>query len=245
MLKEAVDDELLSKNPAHGVKPFPKNDSMQRKPFKSSEVKLLIKKAADPKWYDLIFSQKAATPRLRLDRSQDWPGMILFGYYIGNRISDIAYLTWENIDLSRGLATFVPSKTKKKLKFYQVPLHPSLIQWLKGRLGEQRPSGPVFPTLFQTSTSGKCGLSSQFNTIMDYAKVDRMLVRPASNGIRALYARSFHSLRHTSNSALAKANVSQELRMKIIGHQSQEVNMDYTHHEIETMRAAINKLPKL
>lgn len=143
MLGEPVDDELLSKNPAHSLKPFPEDDSMQRKPFHGDEVKLLIIKAADPNRHELVFSKKAANPRLRLDRCKDWPGMVLFGYYTGTRISDIARLTWENIDLSKGIATFVPSKTKKMLKFYQVPLHPSLILWLKQRCGKQKQTGPV------------------------------------------------------------------------------------------------------
>lgn len=248
MLAEAVEDGLLSKNPMGGMKPLPENESMKRKPFLTAEVKILIKKAGEDGWYSLIFSKKAKTPRLRLARCSDWPGMILFAYYTGARISDIARLTWENIDLSSGIATFVPSKTKKQLPSYSVPLHPSLIKWLESQYSKAKEPDsvdPVFLSLYSTSTSGKCGLSSQFSAIMNYAEVDRMLVRPASKGVRALYARGFHSLRHTNNSNLANADVSQELRMKIIGHQSQEVNKVYTHHETETMRLAVNKLPSL
>jgi len=245
MLTDAVDDGLLWQNPMSGLEPLPENDSMKRQPFLIDEVKLLIAKAGDDGWYGLIFSKKAKTPRLRLERCLDWPGMILFGYYTGTRIRDVARLTWSNIELSSGIATFVPAKTKKQMPSYQVPLHPSLIKWLEIQYSKTGQRGPVFPSLYNSSTSGKCGLSSQFIAIMGYAKVDRILVRPASKGIRALYARSFHSIRHTSNSDLANADVSQELRMKIIGHQSKEVNKVYTHLEIETMRSAIKKLPSL
>ncbi len=119
------------------------------------------------------------------------------------------------------------------------------LTWLKSRYSTTAQRGPVFPTLYRTTPGGKVGLSLQFVTIMDYAKIDRILVRPAAKGIRAQYARGFHSLRHTSNSALANADVSQEMRMKIIGHQSQEVNQIYTHHELEKMRTAIEKLPAI
>jgi integrase len=245
MFKEAVSDDLLITNPASGLKSLPEDDSITRKPFTSEEVQKLIKKAGEPGWYSLIFSPKTTKPRLRLNRCHDWPGMVLFGYYVGTRIGDIARLTWENINFERALATFVPSKTKQHIKSYTVPLHPRLVTWLKSRYSTTAQRGPVFPTLYRTTPGGKVGLSLQFVTIMEYAKIDRILVRPAAKGIKAQYARGFHSLRHTSNSALANADVSQEMRMKIIGHQSQEVNQIYTHHELEKMRTAIEKLPTI
>jgi len=62
---------------------------------------------------------------------------------------------------------------------------------------------------------------------------------------RSLSALSFHSLRHSFNSALANAGVSQELRQKLTGHASAEINAHYTHHEIETLRRAVEAIPRL
>ncbi len=245
MLKEAVEDDLLTNNPAKGVKSLPEDDSVTRKPFTSDEVKKLIEKSGEIGWYGLVFSQRADKPRLRLNRCSDWPGVILFGYYVGTRIGDIARLTWQNIDLDGEVATFVPSKTKRNLKIYQVPLHTRLVSWLKEQRRNSERDGPVFPSLFHTTTSGEHGLSLQFVAIMKHANIDRILIRPATKTRRAQYARGFHSLRHTSNSALANAKVSQEIRMKIMGHQSEDVNTGYTKFEIETMRSEINKLPPI
>jgi hypothetical protein len=36
-----------------------------------------------------------------------------------------------------------------------------------------------------------------------------------------------------------------EVRQKFTGHASAEMNQHYTHHEIETLRAAVEKLPTL
>jgi integrase len=52
-------------------------------------------------------------------------------------------------------------------------------------------------------------------------------------------------LRHSFTSALANQNVSAELRMKLTGHSSDAVHRGYTHHEIETLRQAVLKLPSL
>ncbi len=245
MFQTAVKEGVLLANPASGLERLPENDSVEREPFDTEEVKILFEKAGEPEWHAMIFSPKTSKPRLRLNRCNDWPGMVLFGYYVGTRIGDIARLRWNNVNLDLGTVSFRPKKTKAKLKLLKVPLHPSLMQWLESRDIPKDRSEPIFPTLFKTSPSGKTGLSSQFSTIMDYAKIDRRLIRPAANGMKALYARGFHSLRHTINSALANADVSPEMRMKIIGHQTQEVNQIYTHIEIEKLRSEIHKLPAI
>lgn len=245
MFQAALKEDALLANPAFGLEQLPENDSVEREPFETEEVRILFEKAGDSGWHTLIFSPKTSKPRLRLNRCEDWPGMILFGYYVGTRIGDIARLRWSNVNMDLETVTFRPKKTKAKLKSLKVPLHPSLVQWLKSRKIPKDRNEPIFPTLFKTSPSGKTGLSSQFATIMDHAKIDRRLIRPAANGMRALYARGFHSLRHTSNSALANADVSQEMRMKIIGHKSKEVNQIYTHIELENMRKEIEKLPAI
>jgi len=44
---------------------------------------------------------------------------------------------------------------------------------------------------------------------------------------------------------MANAGVPVEVRQKFTGHASAEMNVHYTHHEIETLRSAIGKLPTL
>jgi hypothetical protein len=44
---------------------------------------------------------------------------------------------------------------------------------------------------------------------------------------------------------MANAGVPVEVRQKFTGHASAEMNQHYTHHEISTLRAAVEKLPTL
>jgi integrase len=66
-----------------------------------------------------------------------------------------------------------------------------------------------------------------------------------SSAGRNVFARSFHSLRHTFVTALAHANVPVELRQKLAGHASEGQSLHYTHPEFAALRNAIEKLPSL
>jgi integrase len=56
---------------------------------------------------------------------------------------------------------------------------------------------------------------------------------------------SFHSLRHSFNSAMANADVPLEIRQKLTGHASKDMNKHYTHLELETVRRAVESIPQL
>ena len=62
---------------------------------------------------------------------------------------------------------------------------------------------------------------------------------------RDLSVLSFHSLRHSFNSALANAGVAPEVRQKLTGHASESMNRHYTHLELDTLQKAIHTLPKV
>ena len=61
--------------------------------------------------------------------------------------------------------------------------------------------------------------------------------------MRSRTSLTFHSLRHSFNSAMANAGVSQEVRQRLTGHASAEMNKLYTHHELAPLRAAISAIP--
>jgi integrase len=64
-------------------------------------------------------------------------------------------------------------------------------------------------------------------------------------GVRQLSRRTFHALQHNFTSALANQGVAPELRMKLTGHKTEAVHRGYTHHELEKLRAAVEKIPSL
>jgi integrase len=187
--------------------------------------------------------------KLIAEAVEDWKGLILAGYYTGARLKDLATLQWANVNLDKRFILFRQSKTKRyaSKSAVQIPIHPELEEYFLNLIGPNLgPKGPVFPELHDKPGSGKSGMSMAFKRIMSRAGIDDGS-RPSERGGkgRATSLLSFHSLRHSFNSALANAGVSQELRQKLTGHASAEMNALYTHHELETIRGAIETIQRL
>ena len=125
-----------------------------------------------------------------------------------------------------------------------LPIHPELAAWLKKQtrgIGK----APVFPTLAGKSGGGKSGLSSMFRRIMERAGVEGRILRERNGEGRSQSSLSFHSLRHSFNSALANAGVAQEIRQKLTGHASASMNEIYTHRDLDPLRKAVALIPSL
>lgn len=167
----------------------------------------------------------------------DWPAAILFGYFTGARLGDVANMPRNAIDWRKELIHFTPSKTGKAVT---IPLHPDLKRELLKTPAIGR--GFLFPSLAGKGTGGRDGLSGKFAAIMEKAGIASKKTQQVEGG-RSTSKLSFHSLRHSFNSALANAGVSQEIRQKLTGHTSAEVNAQYTHHDLEPLRAAISSIP--
>jgi integrase len=189
-----------------------------------------------------VFTPEQVT-RLFKAAQGDWKGVILAGYYTGARLQDVTNLKWSNVDLVRRLITFKAGKTNTKVL---VTIHPDLEDHLLSLKMTDDPQAPVFSEVAGKAGPGRNGLSMTFKRIMLAAGIESAKARErAGKAGRSLSALSFHSLRHSFNSALANAGVSQELRQKLTGHASAEINAHYTHHEIETLRRAVEAIPRL
>lgn len=245
MFRSALREGLLLASPCSALERLPEDDSIEREVFTVAEVSKLVNSAGDDEWQSSVFSDRTLGTETRAARSEDWQGMILVGFYAGARLGDCAHLTWGNVNLTRKTLSFMPAKTDRKRKRLEVPLHPRLVSWLQGRkIGKD--DEPLFPVLSKTSVSGNAGLSSQFVAIMDAGKIDRGTKRVGTKGgARAQHSRSFHALRHSLTSTLANADVSEEIRRRIVGHESAEVHSGYTHHERETLARAVEKMPSV
>ena len=172
------------------------------------------------------------------DDGVDWKGAILFAYFTGARIADTASVTWSAIDLPGRKIKFRPQKTGQEIT---VPMHPELESYLLELPAPDTGKAFVFPKLAGKKTAR---LSTRFALIMKRANVANPVLTAAKGGSgRTVFALSFHSLRHTCNSAMANAGVSQEIRQKLTGHASAEMNAHYTHHELAPLRAAIATIP--
>jgi integrase len=130
----------------------------------------------------------------------DWRAAILLGYCTGARLGDVANMRWESLDWRSKLIRFTPNKTKRPLT---IPLHPQLERELLKKPGIGK--AYIFPALAGKSTGGRFGLSGQFATIMKKAGIETK--RTQASGGRRLSNLSFHSLRHSFNSAMANAGI--------------------------------------
>jgi integrase len=147
-------------------------------------------------------------------------------------------MRWDTIDWRNKVIRFTPNKTKKQVV---IPLHRDLERELLKNAGIGKT--PMFPSLAGKDTGGKHGLSGRFTAIMEKAGVEGKQIK--ASGGRTLSSLSFHSLRHSFNSAMANAGISQEIRQKLTGHTSAETNKIYTHHELEPLRVAVAAIPSV
>lgn len=243
MFRAAMREGLILTSPAAALDRLPELDSTEREVFTVAEVGQLVTGAGDPQWVKGLFTTEAEDATAL--RCADWQGVILTGFYAGARLGDCARLTWGNVNLARKTLSFMPAKTERKRKRLEVPIHPRLLSWLKGRTPGTE-AEPLFPALFTAKIGGQHGLSSQFIAIMEAGEIDRRTVREGTKGgQRAQHARSFHALRHSLTSTLANADVSEEIRRRITGHESAAVHSGYTHHERETLARAVEKMPSV
>src|SRR6516162_3531711 len=188
-----------------------------------------------------VFTPEQIAALIDAAPNEDWKGAILCGYYTGLRLRDVADLHWDTINLEEQKITVTTRKTRKDVT---VPIHPQFASWLQEQtrgIGK----APVCPKLAGKSGAGKSGLSMPFKRIMERAKIKGRLLREANGAGRSQSSLSFHSLRHSFNSAMANAGVSSEVRQKLTGHASAKMNAQYTHHEIEELRAAVSVIPRI
>ena len=221
-MKTAVNQGYLVRNPAASVPMLLETDSIERAPYEPKELE-----------------------RLLIAAEGSWRGVVMLGIYGGMRLRDATNLRWSAVDLKGGVIRFQPLKTARRKKEVILPVHPSLEAYLKTLPLPLHPSNFLFPDLAGKSTGGKSGLSFEFNAILVKAKIERDRVRIEADGKRVVEGRrTFHSLRHTFASLLAKGGVSEGLRMELAGHKTPDMARHYTHHELETLRAAVGTLPK-
>jgi len=84
-------DGLIADNPTEDVKAVSqRGEKRARRPFSLDELRAVLSVA-----------------------DEEWKSMILFGLYSGARLSDVATLTWENVDLPARELRFIARKTGK------------------------------------------------------------------------------------------------------------------------------------
>jgi integrase len=237
MLRAARQERLLDENPMDFVKPLKINrnpDERQegRQPFTTEQIKAVLQ-VCDP----------------------EWKSMVLCAAYTGQRLADIATLTWDKVDM---VGKTISLETRKTGAFLNLPLAPALynhlVDWTQGMAGRNtqvkntyrdylhpRAAGHVL----RTRVSGR--LSNQFARILRDAGL-RKKEESAGKGRetkRARNALSFHSFRHTATSWMKAAGIPASVVMDFIGHDDVAMSRLYTHTGEDALRVAADSMPNL
>jgi integrase len=181
----------------------------------------------------------------------EWKGLILFGLYTGQRLGDIATLTWQNVDLQRQELRLLTEKTSRR---QIIPLAQPLLRYAETLPSSDKPNAPIFPKAYAiVERLGRASqLSNQFYDLLVTAGLAKGKTHNPKPGEakgrgakRVMNAISFHSLRHTATSLLKAAGVSEAVAMEFVGHDSTSVSRQYTHIETATLKEAAAKLPDI
>ena len=208
---------VILKNPVTAVD-LPKVESSERDMFTPDQVKKLLE---------------------TVGYKSDWFTLILLGYYTGQRLGDCTTLTWKNVNFKERVIYYQQKKTGKKVRS---PMVEDLYDHL--HFNREFIEGDyVCPALAKRSGGGAHGLSESFNRIVQKAGIDCQQIK--GKGKLQFKRLTFHSLRHSFNSEMADAGVSQEIRMKLTGHSSFSMNDRYTHHSLKPLEEAVSHLPAL
>lgn len=228
ILEDSRRDGHVADNPAKDVQPLKTKRERKRRPFTVDEIRKLLAVASD-----------------------EWRSMILFGIYVGQRIGDIARLTWANIDAEAGEVHLTTGKTGRMVR---VPICTPLATHIESLPHGDDPHGPLHPKAFAVVSTGRgksAPLSREFGQLMASAGLAPTTRKShQGKGIgrdrkRAESTTSFHSLRHSATSLMTNAGVSPAVVMDIVGHDSAEMSTHYTAIESEAKRTALSKLPDL
>jgi integrase len=180
----------------------------------------------------------------------EWKSLMLFGFYTGARLGDLAMLTWQNLDLERNELHYTSRKTRRTVI---VPLANALRAHVDSLPAGDDPKQPLHPRAYRVvAHEGRTGtLSRQFGELMAGAGLIVQRTHAAQENGKGRSARrsvseiSFHALRHTAVSLLKSAGVSDAVARDLAGHESAEMSRLYTHIEESAKRSAVNKLPEI
>ncbi len=176
----------------------------------------------------------------------EWRGMVLFGYYTGARLVDIAGLTWANIDLQAAEVHFTAQKTGTPM---HLPIAGPLMDYLMAIPSSDNPTAPLFQNAYDAAGKTTGTLSNRFHDILALAglvtKRTHAKKKQGRGAPRTASEVSFHSLRHSAASALRNHGVTDVVAMALLGHESEAIAKHYTKIDRATLRRAVDALPNL
>jgi len=182
-------------------------------------------------------------------------GLVWSIHHTGQRLKDLAELTWREVDLQKREVSLQTRKTKRR---QIIPLSSALVAHLTSLPSSDNPDTPIMPRCAATSGST---LSRQFGELLvlaglikretshhkpeNKANKGNTKAQVKKDARRVQSEITFHSLRHTATSLLKNAGASDAVAREIIGHDSEAISRGYTHIETDTLRKAVDAMPDI
>lgn len=178
----------------------------------------------------------------------EWALLITIGIYTGLRLGDCCRLSWQEVDLKRGIIQLIPHKTRKFGKMVTIPIHPELLTHLTAQQNLQTEAsraanGLVLPEIATLYLTEHWRLDNTLKRIFSAAGI-RTSIR-LEGRLQDTPDATFHSLRHTFVSFAANAGVPLPVVASIVGHSSTSMTRHYYHENEESLRKAIAAIPLL
>ncbi|WP_168441973.1 tyrosine-type recombinase/integrase [Pontiella desulfatans] len=232
-------------------------------------LRLLFKTLSEPARldsnpFDKIKSKKLKTePRRELgieelkkvlaEATGELQTLLLIGTFTGLRIGDCCTLTWNEVDLERGLIRRVPNKTKNSKKTPVTIGLPNALLAQLGRTPKGKRKGYVLPKysalyIFRNKDGEQTRRSLIFRETQDHFekcgiqihkedtgyKLEPVTGKPGKfkkvhTGKRAVVEVGFHSLRHTYVSLQAERGTPLAVVQAVVGHGNPAMTAHYTH----------------
>jgi len=160
--------------------------------------------------------------------------MLLLAARLGIRVSDIANLTFDNIDFARKTIEFVQIKTELPLK---LPLLDEIEIAIKDYLAV-RPNNTANNKIFLRCRAPYFSINraTVFDAMQKYLKIAKINTKGKKHGT--------HALRSSLASALVSENVPYSITQKILGHNDSNSIKHYVCLDIEHLRECALIVPK-
>lgn len=152
--------------------------------------------------------------------------LFTFALATGLRESNVMFFRpqWQD-----GAVAVIPASSTKTAVPYGIPLNRTAQEVLK-----RRKDGAVRHLDYAFSDRGRA-----WYTVKALGALKRAC---KASGVPYI---TFHGLRHTTNTWLAKAGVPKEIRMRLLGHKASDVHDGYTHLNVEDLRPFAERLDEL
>jgi integrase len=179
---------------------------------------------------------------------KEWRSMVLCALYTGQRLSDIASLTWGNFDMKTGRLKLTQRKTGNEVEQIIGGPFKRLIESMTAG-GKKTPLHPrAWGSMDRTGRSN--GLSTKFSEIMAKAGLREPQKHTKTHGRGSGIGSgqneiTFHSLRYSAVQIMVEAGVSLSVVKELVGHEALQMTLRYLQASKEARIHAAESFPDI